>query len=76
MREGSTDVVPTMCDECEHLSTFHDEWGNGCSDCDCLLSAREAAEGRDEAMDDSIGQALWEEAVVNGEPWALGDRRG
>lgn len=30
--------------------------------------------GRDEAEDDEITNAVWEEAVANGEPWATGER--
>lgn len=31
-----------------------------------MLSAREAREGRDEQLDETIRQALWEDALIDG----------
>jgi hypothetical protein len=58
-----------FCAECGHHTYGHDD---ECLQpgCDCLLSAREAAFGRDEDLDDAIGQALWEQAITDGESWA------
>lgn len=72
---------PSSCAECGHrseghgLGSIHDgEERCRFDNCTCLLSSREASWGRDEAMDDSIAAAQWEEAVANGEPWALESR--
>jgi hypothetical protein len=69
-------VPAEFCDECEHLSWNHyttEQSLDGCAECDCLLSRREAHWGRDEELDDTITQAVWEDAVAAGEPWALAD---
>lgn len=56
----------TQCGECPHAPTSHGEYGDGCEECSCLLSTREATEGRDEEMDESIRQALHEDALIEG----------
>ena len=62
-------VPAERCEECGHLSWNHydpDDSLDGCAECDCLLSRREAHWGRDEEMDESIRQALYEDALVEG----------
>ena len=66
-------VPSEKCEECGHRAYDHDEdctW----DDCDCLLGDSEAMWGRDTALDDEINQALWEDAVAEGRPWAMQDR--
>lgn len=58
---------PFPCVECEHFAVHED----GCAECSCMLSDDEAVYGRDDALDDSITSAVWEEAVSNGEEWAV-----
>lgn len=60
---------PFPCVECSHFASHED----GCTECDCMLTDREAASGRDEALDDAIVRARWEQAVADGEPWATDD---
>ena len=54
-----------FCAECGHATTGHQEECNH-PVCDCLLSEREAAFGRDEALDDEISRALREDAITEG----------
>lgn len=59
-----------MCKECGHRSSSHALDGP-CKTCGCALTWRESIEGRDEALDESVRSAIWEDAVSNGESWAL-----
>ena len=66
-------VPAEYCAECDHRAYDHTEeccWGQ----CGCLLSQREAQWGRDEDLDDTIRDAIWEDAVTEGQPWAMQDR--
>lgn len=72
-REHRWQVPAERCAECGHLAWNHN---NNCAECECLLSRREAEWGRDEAMDDSITQAVWEDAVTNGDLWTRGETGG